>query len=101
MLRRGKPLGSYSVEEVEAVAEGYEELDGGANKAWILVRLIDLRRAFDTLKPERQQAVLLVGLLGYSTRQAAEFLQVSHATVANRYNAGLDAMKSYLNGVRY
>lgn len=94
LLRKG----SYSAEEVEAVAEGYEELGAGENKAWIQVRLIDLRRAFETLKPERQQAVLLVGMLGYSTRQAAPYLQVSHTTVANRYKAGLGAMKLYLNG---
>jgi len=96
LLRKG----SYSAEEVEAVAEGYEELDR-VDKAWIQVRIIDLRRAFDTLKPERQQAVLLVGLLGYSTRQAASYLQVSHTTVANRYKAGLGAIQAYLNGVHY
>ena len=94
MLRRG----NYSTEEVEAVAEGYEELVEFEGKAWIHVRLIDLRRAMDTLTPERQQAVLLCGLIGYSTRQAAPFLQVSHTTVANRYKAGLDAMNTYLNG---
>lgn len=97
MLRRA----SYSAEEVEAVAEGYEELTEERQKAWINVRLIDLHRAYAQLKPERQQAVLLCGLLGYSTRQAAPILQVSHTTVANRYKAGLGAMKAYLNGVRY
>ena len=94
MLRRA----NYSAEEVEAVTEGYEELVEFNHKAWINVRLIDLRRAYASLKPERQQAVLLCGLLGYSTRQAAPVLQVSHTTVANRYKAGLDAMKIYLNG---
>lgn len=96
LLRRG----NYSPDEVEAVAEGYEEL-ADRTSGWILVRLIDIRRAFRTLNPERQQAVLLVGFLGYSTRQAAPMLQVSHTTVANRYKAGLDAMQAYLNGVRY
>lgn len=97
MLRKG----NYSAEEVEAVAEGYEELCEDEGKAWIFVRLIDLRRAFEQLNPQRQQAVLLCGLMGYSTRQAAPMLQVSHTTVANRYNAGLDAMQAYLNGVRH
>jgi DNA-directed RNA polymerase specialized sigma24 family protein len=92
---------NYSSEEVEAVAEGYEELLEARYKPWVHIRLIDFRRAFAQLKPERQQAVLLCGLLGYSTRQAAPILQVSHTTVANRYKAGLDAIKSYLNGVRH
>lgn len=90
---------SYSREELEAVAEGYEELREHENKAWILVRLIDLWRAYYNLSTEQRQAVLLCGIMGYSTRQASLLLDVSHTTVAKRYATGLDAMQSYLNGV--
>ena len=89
---------NYSADELEAVAEGYEELREHENKAWIHVRLIDLSRAFNYLSREQQQAVLLCGMMGYSTRAASPLLDVSHTTVAKRYAAGLGAMQSYLNG---
>lgn len=89
---------NYSREELEAVTEGYEELREHENKAWILVRLIDMWRAYFKLSREQQAAVFLCGMLGYSTRQASPLLDVSHTTVAKRYATGLDAMKSYLNG---
>jgi DNA-directed RNA polymerase specialized sigma24 family protein len=88
----------YSEAELEAVVEGYEELREHPNKGWIHVRLIDLSRAYHILAPEQRQAVLLCGIHGYSTRQAGKLLELSHSTVARRYAAGLDAMKSYLNG---
>lgn len=91
---------SYSYEELDAIAEGYEELRESDNKAWILVRLIDLQRAYGFLSKEQRCAVLLVGMLGYSTRQAAPLLEVSHTTVAKRYATGLDAMRNFLNGER-
>ncbi len=90
---------NYSSAEIEAVAEGYEELREHPNKGWIHVRLIDLWRAYYRLSKEQRQAVLLCGMMGYSTRQASAVLDVSHTTVAKRYALGLDAMKSYLNGV--
>ena len=90
--------GSYSVDELEAVAEGYEELREHENKAWIHVRLIDMWRAYYMLSPEQRAAFLLVGILGYSTRQAAPSLKVSHTTVAKRYSAALGSVQLFLNG---
>lgn len=90
--------GRYSLEEIDALAEGYEELREVENKAWVLVRLVDMWRAYDALKREHQEAILLVGMLGLSTRAAAPLLDVSHSTVARRYGQGLSAMKHYLNG---
>lgn len=88
----------YSNDELTALAEGYEELRCSDNKAWILVRLVDLDRAYKYLNKDHRRAVLLVGMLGYSTRAAADILGISHTTVAHRYNAGLERMESYLNG---
>lgn len=68
------------------------------NKAWILVRLIDLQRAIAYLPEEQRAAVLLVGFLGYSTRQASSRLNVSHTTVAKRYQMALEVMSNFLNG---
>lgn len=91
----------YSHAEIDALAEGYEELREIENKSWILVRLVDMWRAYARMSPKYQEAILLVGLLGYSTRSAAAVLGVSHTTVAKRYNRGLEAMQKYLNGEYY
>lgn len=89
--------GNYSVDEIDALAEGYEELKEFHTKAWIHVRLIDMWRAFDSLTREHQGVILLVGMYGLSTRAAAPILGVSHTTVAKRYNQGLSAMRLFLN----
>lgn len=91
-------VGSYSIEELEALVEGYEELRYvGDTKAWVLVRLCDLSRAFNRLDRNHQRAVLLMGMYGLTSRAAASYLGVSHTTVANRYRNGLQAMQNYLN----
>jgi len=92
--------GSYSIEEVTALVEGYEELRWCDTKAWILVRLIDLRRAMAGLTREHQEAVVLCGLHGLSTRVASPYIGVSHTTVAKRYNQGLQKMQKIMNGER-
>jgi len=92
--------GSYSIEEVTALVEGYEELRWSDTKAWILVRLIDLRRAMAKLTREHREAVVLCGLHGLSTRVASPYLGVSHTTVAKRYTQGLTVMQKYMNGER-
>lgn len=91
-------VGRYSREEIDALAEGYEELREVDNKAWILVRLVDMWRAYRHISKPYQESILLVGMLGYSTRGAAELLGVSHTTVYKRYTRGLEAMRNYLNG---
>ena len=88
---------NYSVEELEALVEGYEELRS-TRKLWIRVRLVDLSRAYMRLSKEHQSAVFLCGFYGLSTRGASPLLNVSHVTVAKRYANGLRAMVRYLNG---
>lgn len=93
--------GNYSLEEVTALVEGYEELRWCDTKAWVLVRLIDLRRAMARLTREHREAVVLCGLHGLSTRVASPLIGVSHTTVAKRYNQGLNTMVKYMNGERH
>lgn len=93
--------GRYSLEEVTALVEGYGELRFSDTKAWILVRLIDMRRAMAYLSREHREAVILCGLHGLSTRVASPYLRVSHTTVAKRYAQGLEIMVKYMNGERY
>jgi DNA-directed RNA polymerase specialized sigma24 family protein len=90
--------GNYSIEEVTALVEGVEELTTWETKGWILVRLIDMWRAFAWLDQRHQEAVLLVGMQGLSTRAAASLTDMSHTTMANRYTQGLKTMVNYLNG---
>ena len=93
--------GKYSLEELTALVEGYEELNTWETKGWILVRLFDTGRSFNRLSKEHRQAVLLIGMLGFSTRDAGSVLGVSHTTAAKRYNQGLINMVNYLNGERH
>jgi len=93
--------GKYSIEEVTALVEGAEELRGWETKAWILVRLIDMWRAYAHLTREHREAVFLVGMHGLSTRAASPYIGVSHTTVAKRYTQGLTTMVKYLNGERH
>lgn len=90
--------GTYSLEEVCAIVEGYEELTELRHKPWILVRLLDMWRAYGQISHEFQEAVLLMGLMGYSSRQAAPLTYVSHSTVSRRYASGLAQLVIKMNG---
>lgn len=89
---------NYSDDEVRTVTEEREELDGSRHKTFILVRLMDIDRAWHNLPPREKEAVLLVGMLQLPLRQAANLLSASHQTVWRRYNRGLEYMAHYLNG---
>ena len=93
--------GNYSIEEVTALVEGYEELTSLRHKAWIQVRILDMWRAYSQIPREYQAAVLLMGFLGMSSRNASPLAYVSHSTVARRYASGLSAMMSKMNGASY
>lgn len=88
----------YSIDEVSAIVEGYEELREVIHKPWIFVRLMDITRAYAMIPSKLQEAVLLCGLHGMSTRIAAPYAKVSHTAVAKRYVQGLEAMTAILNG---
>lgn len=88
----------YSLDELLVLLYEYEELREIENKAWITVRLIDLWRAYATLDHERKEAILLMGLFGYSSRTSASLLGLSHVTLTKRFIAGLHQMLRALNG---
>lgn len=90
--------GSYSLEEVEALIEGYAELVHLKHKPAILVRLADLERAVKALAQKPREAVLLYGILGFSNEAAGRFLGISEAAVRKRYRHGLDYILTNLNG---
>lgn len=88
----------YSLDELLVLLYEYEELREIDNKAWITVRLIDLWRAYSKLDKERKEAILLMGLFGYSSRTSGFLLGLSHVTLTKRFIAGLHQMQRTLNG---
>jgi DNA-directed RNA polymerase specialized sigma24 family protein len=94
------PKPNYSLEEVEALIEGYADLEPVRYKLKWLVRLCDLDIAIRQMPPKEYQAVLLVGLLGLSVRAAGSDMGVSPQKMWRRYRRGLEWLVNYLNGAR-
>ncbi|QMW61241.1 MULTISPECIES: sigma-70 family RNA polymerase sigma factor [unclassified Devosia] len=62
------------------------------------VRLSQLRRAFDLLPPEQQDAVRLVAMEGLSYDEAGRVLGVRPGTVMSRLSRGRDALRRWEAG---
>lgn len=88
----------YSIDELRAIVENYEELSDSRSKAWIHVRLMDIEQAYKSLRPKPKAAVLLCGFIGLTVRTAAILVGVPKSTMFSRYEHGLQKMASYLNG---
>ncbi|MEM2990229.1 MAG: hypothetical protein QXQ02_03490 [Halobacteria archaeon] len=93
-----RKAGRYTVEEVDALIEGYDELRHGRLKPWIWVRLIDLDRAFQRLDKKHRVAVLLCGIANISVRTAANLAGIPYKTMYNRYKEGVRRILFYLGG---
>lgn len=87
----------YSEEEVEAVVEGYSELDSVRYKPFIQVRLLDLERVLPRLSLPYRQAILLCGMVGLTTRTAGRLVGVSAKTMHKRYRRALREILRQLN----
>jgi DNA-directed RNA polymerase specialized sigma24 family protein len=88
----------YSVQEVRELVEEYEAFRERQENKWVLVRLIDLHRAYAHLPSRYKEAVLLTGMIGLPVRECERLLNVDYSTVHRRYLRGLEAMVVYLNG---
>lgn len=97
---RSKIRPNYSVDEIEALVEGYEEMYAYRHKLKWLVRYCDLDLALRRMPPKEYQAVLLIGLIGHTTRDAGRAMGVSHETMWKRYKRGLEWLAQYLNGAK-
>ena len=87
----------YSEEEVEAVVEGYLELNEIRHKSFIQVRLLDLERVLPRLSLPYRQAILLCGMVGLTTRTAGRLLGVSNVAMHKRYKRALREILRQLN----
>jgi DNA-directed RNA polymerase specialized sigma24 family protein len=91
-------FGTYSLEEVEAILDGWEELQELRHKAWIHVRVMDVERTVRRLPRVYREAILLCGMIGLTTRTAGKLVGVSHTAMRKRYMRGLDVLVIKLNG---
>lgn len=89
---------NYTVDEVDALVEGYEEMKPHRHKLKWLVRYCDLDLALRHMPPKEYQAVLLVGLIGLSIYDAGPVMGVSPSTMWRRYRRGLEWLTNFLNG---
>lgn len=94
---------NYAVEEIKALIEGYrplrEAVSASPRRLWLLVRLIDLDEAIDTVPLLTRQALVLCGVHGFTRQEAATLVGVNEKTMDRRYSAGLSAMAEWLNGI--
>jgi DNA-directed RNA polymerase specialized sigma24 family protein len=93
---------NYSRGEIEALVEGYEELvvqkDVDRKRRLRIVHgLLDLDAATDSLTQKQSQAIILMGRLGFSYRQAAELLRVEPNAMWERYQHALDRLTEIIN----
>lgn len=91
---------SYTAEEVEGLIEHYYS-HRYSDRLWIRVRYADLAVALEVMPLEYYKAVLLVGLLRYTVREAAQVLGVSKSSVSRWYQRGIEWAASYLSGEEY
>ena len=94
--------GRYTGEEVQALIEEYaalkEKVDTTRPALRFLVMMADLDRALERLPRKYWEVVLLHGLLGLTTAQAAQILQISFQAVAKRYRHALAETHYLING---
>lgn len=91
---------SYTAEEIEALCDHWIS-HRYSDRLWIRVRYADLGVALEVMPLEYYKAVLLVGLLRYTVREAALILGVSKSSVSRWYQWGLEWAASYLSGEEY
>lgn len=94
---------NYRDRDVRYLIEGYESLKetrdtkpGAPLNA--LVALADLGTAMHRLTPDERGALLLVGFMGFTMREAASLLGVTAMTVSRRYGRAREEIVNTING---
>jgi DNA-directed RNA polymerase specialized sigma24 family protein len=94
---------NYRDTEVRALIESYEELrekrdtkPGAPLRA--LLTLADIDRELSRLPRKEQQALLLVGKAGITTRTGGVLIGVTAMEMSRRYQSGMERLVTYLNG---
>lgn len=92
----------YRATEVRALVENYpallHERDTTARGLRALVAVADLKRIWPRLTPDEQEALLVMGMLGQSSREAALYYAKSHEWARKQYGISLENLTYLLNG---
>lgn len=89
---------NYSIEEIEALIEFYD-VKSAFRSISSLVRFWDLSIALKNMPPKEHQAVLSIGLLGLTLRDAAKEFGVSPSTMWRRFERGHEWLLKYINNL--
>lgn len=95
---RSPNWGRYEEHEVQALVDHYLELRFLKHRPSLHVRLMDLEVAMGHLPQKLFEAMLVYGLLRFTTQAAGEALSISETAVRKRYRQGLEQIIDYLNG---
>jgi RNA polymerase sigma-70 factor (ECF subfamily) len=100
VARRGS---SYTEEEVRTLIEEYAAVKEkvGTRPGMPLLYLVmvaDLERALKRLPRKYREVVVLHGLVGLSSAEAAKLLSVSYQAVSKRYRQALEEVQYLMNG---
>lgn len=93
--------GQYTQGELEALIENYLSLRYLRHRTSIHVRIMDLEVALRHLPRKLFEAVLVLGILGFSDRAGGEALHISHTAAGKRYRQGVEQMLLTINGENY
>lgn len=93
---------NYSADEVRALVEGYaavlEKRDTTSRGLRAVVRVADLHQAWRRLSLVEREVLLRVGVVGQSTRDAAEEMQKAQKWVDRMYRRTLEDLTWLMNG---
>jgi hypothetical protein len=97
-MTSSRSWGSYDENEVHALIDNYLGLRYLKHRPSIHVRLMDLEVAIGRLPRPLFEAVLVYGLLRFTSRAAGEALALSDYAVRKRYREGVEHILYSLNG---
>jgi hypothetical protein len=95
---------NYHAKEVRALVEGYAQLreavTASPRRLWLLVRTLDLVRAFThaPLTAEQRRTLFWCGIYGLTQREQGALEGVSQPAISVRYDSAIAVLTTWLNG---
>lgn len=97
-----RPSGRYREAEVRYLIENYavalEAREVHGHGLLTLVKVADLKRGWRNLRHDDKLVLLLIGVAGTTTREAAEFMEKSQSWATKRYRLALEELTWQMNG---